>query len=1020
MVVPFKIFPSSGYKNSQFQAVSNVQNLLIQVEHEGRTVAKLSSPEGQVSTLLRLTEPGTYRASATYNGHLHEQYFQVVDGVRIGSSELKKVFVFDRIPYSFILMRDRMLIFQEDTNSLWEENISPSSIARLDENHLLFQTEIGADLETGLLITNLGIYSIESLSIEAELLEKYSFIWLDVNRKRIWLYNMSKRCIVCLSTQSQEAEQWTELLCVPANPMFKLQEGKALLFSQTEAAITLIDIQTLKSTSITKAETLVVDDTGFCYSRTGRTLLRGESLGAAPTELVGVIPESASLEPKGFYFIGPSFKLPAGTSKFNQRVAVAAAANPPEAGKTFSTVTLENPDVGESEPFSCALYPTINGALILQASRVQTINAIRFQHDAAKGLVATGLHSTAWNYELIFCCKGEWTSLISDVSPITISHNRQGIVIAKDAEYSMLVQGSLVTVLEQQTNDYTFISTDTNQHYLVPRFGGKMDLFKLNSPLTKVIAQAPTLDKTQLVTNNVLWYRSEDGYPTGYNLKAESLLPFPLQGGHQLLLKTAQTFKFDAGYVLADNKALITADGQVKATVPGTIVAVSTAVDKVVCRRDQELYVLGYQSDGVNYTSTTVPFPLLNYQESYLSPDGKFLVLKDKTQKYFLYNIATGGTSTYFSGKFLAFDKSGSLIFEGDKSRSARLLDPVTFEDITPLSFHHYRFHSPDGLLFAQTIPKPVKFYGKALSRYLTNAEVQQYRSELDYENGYSPKDKKEAEKVEQKRLAYFTRHKAYFLSQEIDDADDITSDDVIELHHRLEVGVIGTSIVAEVNLPADMDYFNYAAFSYDSKHIGLVGKSPGCGFITLAKLNYQESTGTLNVEQILESDYPNKAVWVCGISKTGYFATYDSDGDTYILKLDDNHTGAARTHAETKAGFARPSDSVYAQSANWRVIGSKNFLCFSPSGRFMALSEQRYDPITLGGTGHQASNAVHVATTEEGRLVDSFRGHGGMVKHDLNNKLVFAAFSEDEQSLMTMSNDGVVIVRSIADKLRV
>ena len=41
MIIPFKIFPSSGYKNSQFQAVSNVHNLVIQIEYEGKNVATL-------------------------------------------------------------------------------------------------------------------------------------------------------------------------------------------------------------------------------------------------------------------------------------------------------------------------------------------------------------------------------------------------------------------------------------------------------------------------------------------------------------------------------------------------------------------------------------------------------------------------------------------------------------------------------------------------------------------------------------------------------------------------------------------------------------------------------------------------------------------------------------------------------------------------------------------------------------------------------------------------------------------
>jgi hypothetical protein len=1018
MNVPFKVFPSNGYKNSQFQAISSIDNLSIQIEYEGRKVVTVTSSSGQPATFLKLNEPGTYRASATHNGHIHEQYFQVIDGVRIGTSELHKVFVFDAIPYVFILMRDRMLIFQEDTHSLLEENIRPTSITKLDASHLLFQTEIGNDPESKLLITNIGIYSLDSLSIKAELLDHYSLIWLDTARQRIWLYHLTRQRIVCLSAQEQDIAPWPELFSVSANPVFKLQEGKQLLFAQTDDTITVIDTYTLDSTSVAKSESLALDDVGFCYSLSGRNVLRSDGIGEVPTELIGSIPDTASLDAKGFYFTGKNFRLNPSASTFNTRTAAVSAANPIEVGKTFSTITLTTPDIGTSEPSICTLYPSTHGGLILQTNETLTISAIRYQQDANKKIAATALHSIAKSYELFSCHKGDWKSLLTDTAPITAFYYRQGTIVARDSKNSVLIQGSEASVLERPTSDFDFISTDTNQHYFVARFEHTVDLFKLGKPLTKVLKQVSAIDKKQLVVNNILWYRSEDEQIVGYNLRTTSVSPFSLSSGHQWLLKTARAFKFNQGYVLADNKALITADGKVKATIPGDIVAFSTSLNKIVCRRDQELYVLNYQSNGLNYTSATIPFPLLNYQESYLSPDGKFLVLKDKTHKYLLYNIATGETSTYLSGKFLAFDKSGSLIFEGDKSRSAKLLDPVTFEDITPLSYHHYRFHSPDGLLFAQTVPKPVRFYGRVVARYLTTAEVQHYRSNLDYKNGYAPQDKKEKEDIQQKRLNYFTKHKAFFLSQGIEDSSDITSDNVIEVHQRLEIGVIGTSIVAEVSLPAEMSYFNYAAFSDDSKYIGLVGKSPGCGFITLAKLNYQKSSGILSVEQVMESNYPSKATWVCGISKTGYFATYDSDGYTYVLSLNADYTSAKRTHREIEAGFSRPAYSVYSQSDNWLRISDKNFLCFSPSGLFMALSEQTYDPITCGGTGHQASNAVHVITTEEGRLIDSFRGHGGMVKHDLGNKLVFAAFSEDECSLMTMANDGVVIIRNIADKL--
>jgi hypothetical protein len=69
---------------------------------------------------------------------------------------------------------------------------------------------------------------------------------------------------------------------------------------------------------------------------------------------------------------------------------------------------------------------------------------------------------------------------------------------------------------------------------------------------------------------------------------------------------------------------------------------------------------------------------------------------------------------------------------------------------------------------------------------------------------------------------------------------------------------------------------------------------------------------------------------------------------------------------------------------------------------------------LTLGGYGHQESGALHIASTSEGTIFDSFLEHGDIIKDDKTKKVVFLAFSEDETKIMSMSKDGVVIVRNI------
>jgi hypothetical protein len=400
-------------------------------------------------------------------------------------------------------------------------------------------------------------------------------------------------------------------------------------------------------------------------------------------------------------------------------------------------------------------------------------------------------------------------------------------------------------------------------------------------------------------------------------------------------------------------------------------------------------------------------------------------MLQKQPNEYVYYDIEINQEIKFFSEKFLAFSNEGNLIFENDTTRSAKIIDPLTFEDITPLNYHHYRFLSPDGKLYSQLSIK-VKYYDKVKGNYIDQAEVVKFRQELDdpsliYLFSAAGK-KREAEifkaRIDSNRKKYYENNRTKLNQIGIEDYTKVNSHTVVRVEKYTEIGVVGTNKTVEINFPEDLAYYNYASFSYDNNYFGYVGKPSSNGLIHLFKLNFNENNNTLEVLDSYLSRYPRYASWVCGFSKSGYFATYDSTPDTYILKADAELFEQKTSDEDLRKNIFGDESTIYRSYRKWNEIKGKNFLCFSPSGNYLALSEQSYEPLTLGGYGHQESSVIHIAKTINGEIIDSFLGHGDRIKDDKNKKVVFVAFSEDEKQIMSMSTDGVVIVRNIIVKL--
>ena len=186
--------------------------------------------------------------------------------------------------------------------------------------------------------------------------------------------------------------------------------------------------------------------------------------------------------------------------------------------------------------------------------------------------------------------------------------------------------------------------------------------------------------------------------------------------------------------------------------------------------------------------------------------------------------------------------------------------------------------------------------------------------------------------------------------------------------------------------------YINYASFSYDSKIVAFVGATPSTGFVIIYDL---ESKQTL-------FEYPSKeklgfnsgAIWISSFNKDGKLAIYNSSPTTYIFNPDKDYK-------------------------SFKPISQRNFLCYSPTGNYMALSTQGYNAWAYGTNsfwGHQKSTKVFIRKTNDSNMeLGPLEIFGNVeIPRTNQNNVGSVAFSLDESKILVVLNDGTLVVKNI------
>lgn len=528
----------------------------------------------------------------------------------------------------------------------------------------------------------------------------------------------------------------------------------------------------------------------------------------------------------------------------------------------------------------------------------------------------------------------------------------------------------------------------------------------------------------------IIWI-SNKGYETSYCsgggssplndlvIKNETAL-FRVSGSLYLMLRNGEvvstfTNKNDAVDFIPSKET------QVPIIIEGTEISsyriVCRSENKLVCKNNN-MYIYYELSNTEWHEIKSISFEEEKHTKAKMSSDGKYLVYSKGGNKYALYNIHDQKEETVLTGNFVDFDKTGNLLFLEDANgrpvggRELKVYNPITFQ-WEKSNAQYFAFISPDGKLYAKTGLKS-RYFNRLTNKEISKEEFLNLKNEYNTSCYVKYTDEQKAE-IESKRKSLFSEYTEYFetyMSEHkytklwLDNIQKTTFDDFcaifLYVKHYVVVGVVDAEQELDIELDTTLSFLNYVAFSYDNKYVGIVGKPGNNGYLKLVKINYNEVTKSLSLErEICDTEIARWATWICAFTKNGLFGTYDSAPDLYLMNQSDFE----------KFNEKNANDFNFIRN-KFRIEG-RSLLCFSPSGKLMALSNQGYEAKSLGGRGHVPSNDVYIYNTETREMLSHWQDQGDRIAY---RNVANAGFSIDESKLMTVSVDGVIVVRNISE----
>lgn len=383
------------------------------------------------------------------------------------------------------------------------------------------------------------------------------------------------------------------------------------------------------------------------------------------------------------------------------------------------------------------------------------------------------------------------------------------------------------------------------------------------------------------------------------------------------------------------------------------------------------------------------------YSNAFFSSDGKNVVFSKNGEEaanimdleYMIqkpFDIE-GSTLNYRAG--VNGYKPDIIICEAD-SRIPVWRDPITLKRIERSEIPRFEFKSPDGKYTAKN-NFVTFFYDNIRKQYLNLEEFENIKKDYDFSNNDTYNEKR---KKTYKRRELIKKYRLGINFERSIENEGFTSLFIEHVDYILYQKQ-GCNTIKKINI-GNVRFLNYISFSYDSKYLAYAAKTPNnggaFGLYDLEAEKFIMQIGSDNIRSVRFL-----AVWMCIFNTSGDVAFYDSYANAYVLK----------------------SENKYKEL---KKIQDKSLLCFSPSGKYIAFSDQNYIPYSknLGDKwGHQPSGNVFIHSLENVTnciqyFNDFANGIDGVA--DRAKTIASAAFSSDEKRFLAVGKDGVIVIRNL------
>ena len=379
-------------------------------------------------------------------------------------------------------------------------------------------------------------------------------------------------------------------------------------------------------------------------------------------------------------------------------------------------------------------------------------------------------------------------------------------------------------------------------------------------------------------------------------------------------------------------------------------------------------------------------YDTLRVTDAVFCSDGDSFIYQ-KDNEMVLFDFETGNETVFESNAGIKYNVNGYRPYcTKDYFSRPVIIDPLSHRTIDHNFLGQYRFSNIEGnVYFKERITQRLLIEDDS---EVSDSQYQTLRDEYDYT---TTMDNNAIASTRQKRIRYCREklgRKDALLYEELK-VHNFVDQYIVKTIELVVINRYGRRV--EIRIGSPLYYLNYVAFSTDSNRVAICGK-------------YRDASGLCLIYDFIKDEVVHRstfteegglgrtmAIWLGLFSKKRDVAYYDSTPNTYFLR----------------------------EGKEITKIQGRSFLTFSPSGQLMALSKQGYTPFSGVATfwGHEPSCDIFIARTDDPMAcLCHFNDHGsGIVGIGVRrDTIASASFSEDDKKILSVSWDGVVVVRNL------